>query len=51
MRFMAKVTIWVPEALTASSIIALRPNLPVPRNSRELNSRFAIINFSIVSMF
>ena len=47
-RFIAIVTISVSEASMARLIMSLEPNFPVPRNSRELNSLPAIINFSIV---
>ena len=47
-RFMATVTISVPEARIACSIISLELNFPVPRKRRELNSRPAITNFSIL---
>ena len=38
-RFMATVTISVPEARIACSITSLELNFPVPRKRRELNSR------------
>ena len=50
-RFLATVTISDSEALMASAMRVLLLNLPVPRNSRELNSLPAITNFFIISMF
>ena len=47
MRFMAMVTISVPEAPMDSAITSLELNFPVPRNRREPNSRPAITSFSI----
>lgn len=46
-RFMATVTISVPDASIDCSIHSFELNLPVPRKRRELNSRPAMINFSI----
>ena len=47
-RFMATVTISVSDARIASSMSWFELNLPVPRNSLELNSFPAMISFSIV---
>ena len=51
MRFMATVTISVPDARMACSITSLELNFPVPRKRRELNSRPAITNFSTFQLF
>ena len=47
-RFMATVTISVPEARMASSMSWLELNFPVPKNRRDSNSFPAMISFSIV---
>ena len=44
-------TISVPDARMDCSMISLELNFPVPKNRRELNSRPAMINFSISFLF
>ena len=48
MRFIASVTISVPEAAIARAISSFELNFPVPRNRRERNVRPPITNSFIV---
>jgi hypothetical protein len=42
MRFMATVTIWLPDAAIAASIFSFEANFPVPVNRREVKILSAI---------
>ena len=50
MRFIATVTICVPEAAIACDISSLLRNLPVPTNRRDENSRPPIMSLSMIRM-